>query len=413
MFAALCYSAPAFADKAILVLDASGSMNAHISGKSKMEIAREVVTGLVDGWPAATELGLIAYGHRQKDNCGDIQTLVEPTANSWPAIEAAVGDVTPKGKTPITAAVRAAARELRSEESKATVILVSDGLETCNADPCAAAEELEKSGVDFTVHVVGFGTTAGENRQLQCIADKTGGRFLGAGNASELKTAMAKTVQLVAKPEPPKQNVVKVGANIGKLKVINTDKTQEVYAQDGKRVVFADPNKSYDIQPGRYDLVHKGRVTVAGFEIQAGQDKPLNMLEYAGKLKVINTDKTQEVYAQDGKRVAFVDPNESYDFRPGRYDLVHKGRVTVAGFEIQAGQEAPLNMMEHAGKLKVINTDKTQEVYAQDGKRVAFVDPNQSYDLKPGRYDLVQSGRVVIPGFEILIGQETVLDFGR
>lgn len=336
----------AFADKAILVLDASGSMKAQINGKTKMQIAREVVSGLVDGWPEATELGLIAYGHRQKDNCGDIQTLVKPASNSWPAIKSAVGDVVPKGKTPITEAVRAAAKELHSEEGKATVILVSDGLETCNADPCAAAEELEKSGVDFTVHVVGFGTTPDENRQLQCIADKTGGRFVGARNASELKTAMAKTVQLVAKPEPPKQNVVKVGANIGRLKVINTDKTQEVYSQDGKRVVFADPDKSYDVQPGRYDLVHKGRVTVAGFEIRAGQDAPLNMLEHAGKLKVINTDKTQEVYAQDGKRVGFVDPDESYDLKPGRYDLVQSGRVVVPSFEIQIGQETVLDFSQ-------------------------------------------------------------------
>jgi Ca-activated chloride channel homolog len=47
----------------MLVLDASGSMNAQIGGKTKMQIAREVVNGLVDGWPQATQLGMIAYGH--------------------------------------------------------------------------------------------------------------------------------------------------------------------------------------------------------------------------------------------------------------------------------------------------------------------------------------------------------------
>jgi Ca-activated chloride channel family protein len=61
---------------------------------------------------------------------------------------------------------------------------VSDGPETCNADPCAAATELEETGVDLAVHVVGFGTTQEENRQLQCIASKTGGRFLGAKERS-------------------------------------------------------------------------------------------------------------------------------------------------------------------------------------------------------------------------------------
>ncbi len=48
ILATLPLSTPAFADKAMLVLDASGSMNAQIGGKSKLRIAREVVDGLVE-----------------------------------------------------------------------------------------------------------------------------------------------------------------------------------------------------------------------------------------------------------------------------------------------------------------------------------------------------------------------------
>lgn len=50
--------------------------------------------------------------------------------------------------------------------------MVSDGKETCDADPCAAAKELEANGIDFTVHVVGFDLTDEETAQLQCVADK-------------------------------------------------------------------------------------------------------------------------------------------------------------------------------------------------------------------------------------------------
>ena len=66
------------------------------------------------------------------------------------------------GKTPLTEAVRQAASTLKSTEAKATVILITDGIETCEADPCALGAELEASGVDFTAHVVGFGLTAEE-----------------------------------------------------------------------------------------------------------------------------------------------------------------------------------------------------------------------------------------------------------
>ncbi len=199
LIAAATLTSPAMADKAILVLDASGSMWGQIDGKPKIEIAQKVVAGLVSDWATEVELGVIAYGHREKASCTDIETLVPVGAVDAGAINASIGGLNPKGKTPITEAVRLAAQELRSTEEKATVILLSDGLETCDADPCAAATELEAAGIDFTVHVVGFGTDEEENRQLQCIADNTGGQFLGAADASTLQQAMATVKENVAR----------------------------------------------------------------------------------------------------------------------------------------------------------------------------------------------------------------------
>ena len=80
------------------------------------------------------------------------------------------------------------------------MILVSDGVETCNPDPCAAARLLEEAGIDFTAHVVGFDVSDPEAlAQMQCIADETGGQFLTASSADELNLAMT---AMVAEPEP-------------------------------------------------------------------------------------------------------------------------------------------------------------------------------------------------------------------
>lgn len=89
-----------------------------------------------------------------------------------------------------------AAEHLQSSERKATVILVSDGEETCNADPCALGAELEKLGVDFTAHVVGFDLPQGKARaQLQCLAKSTGGRYVEARDAAELNNALGELAQ--------------------------------------------------------------------------------------------------------------------------------------------------------------------------------------------------------------------------
>jgi Ca-activated chloride channel homolog len=119
--------------RVILVLDASGSMRGKIDGKTKMDIAKEVVAKLVADWKPDDELGLVAYGHREKGSCTDIEVLREPGALDAGDYMKAVNALNPKGKTPMTAAVRIAAEALQYTEKKATVILVSDGIETCLA----------------------------------------------------------------------------------------------------------------------------------------------------------------------------------------------------------------------------------------------------------------------------------------
>ena len=188
---------------AILVLDASGSMWGQIDGEPKIVIARDVISELLDSLPAERRLGLVAYGHNRKGDCGDIETLAGIGAERE-AIRAAVQSLNPKGKTPLSAAVEKAAGDLKFTEDKATVILVSDGEETCDADPCSVAEALEKTGVDFTAHVVGFdlGSAGAEaEQQLRCLAENTGGRFMTAANAEELTEALEEVS--AAAPEPP------------------------------------------------------------------------------------------------------------------------------------------------------------------------------------------------------------------
>ena len=196
--------------KSILILDASGSMWGQIDGRPKLEIAREALGSVLSAIPADTELGLMAYGHREKGSCDDIQLVVPPGTGTAGAITDAANAMKFLGKTPLSEAVRRAATELRATEEKATVILITDGIETCNADPCALANELEASGVDFTAHVVGFGLTADEGRQVACLAENTGGKYIEAKDANTLVDALKTTVAAVEPapepapaPEPP------------------------------------------------------------------------------------------------------------------------------------------------------------------------------------------------------------------
>ncbi len=201
------------ADKTILVLDASGSMWEQIEGKPKIEIARTALKSMLAEWPKGQEVGLVAYGHRSKGDCKDIETLLPVGALDAEKMGKIVDGLIPKGKTPLSAAVKQAAEALKYTEEKATVILLSDGKETCDRDPCALGTELEKAGVNFTAHVIGFDVAKVEDQAgLKCLAENTGGKFIAAANANELNKALVETAQLPVveaappepEPEPPK-----------------------------------------------------------------------------------------------------------------------------------------------------------------------------------------------------------------
>jgi Ca-activated chloride channel family protein len=187
----------------MLVLDASGSMWGQIEGRTKIEIAREVMGELLQDWDANIALGLMAYGHRRKGDCNDIEALFPVGQPDAAAMIQAMDAINPKGKTPLSEAVRRAAVDLRYTEERATVVLISDGVETCGADPCAVGAELAMAGVDFTAHVIGFDVKDEEQVGLRCLAEKTGGLFLAAADAEGLRRALSKTVEKAKEPPQP------------------------------------------------------------------------------------------------------------------------------------------------------------------------------------------------------------------
>ena len=270
----LFLSSLALADgRTIIVLDGSGSMWGQIDGKPKLEIAREALAEVLKTIPADTELGLIAYGHRSKGSCDDIETLVAPATGTAPAIAAAADKMQFLGKTPLTDAVRRAAAELHSTEEKATVVLITDGIETCEGDPCALAQELETSGVDFTAHVVGFGLTKDEGKQVACLAEDTGGQYITADDLDSLTVALQATVISAPAPEPvpvpkpskPAQLKINFAPKVllapGVAKPDDTSQVNwEIYAinpdgSTGDRVTTEYNDFKGYIEPGRYRLI--------------------------------------------------------------------------------------------------------------------------------------------------------------
>jgi von Willebrand factor type A domain len=153
-------------------------------------------------------VGLLVYGARSaraKNDCNDIE-LVQPMGSpDATALNAALRSVEPRGMTPIANSLRRAAEVLRGHEMKgnagaSTIVLVSDGTESCHGDPCQMAREVHaETGIDVRVHVVGLDVAANERDTLACVAEGGGGKYFAVENEQELRTALTEATA----PPPP------------------------------------------------------------------------------------------------------------------------------------------------------------------------------------------------------------------
>ena len=201
---ALLMSSPAQgAANLLFILDSSNSMWGQVNGVAKIETAKSALTSLITDLPPETRVGFMAYGHRRSGDCGDVELLTPVAEGSAEEIIGELAALTPKGKTPIATSLEASAAAFEGLEGPKSVVLISDGIETCKGNPCAAAEALAAAGVGVRVHVVGFDLTAEERAQLECITEKGKGRYFAANSVEGFAAAVTEALAVAqAEPEP-------------------------------------------------------------------------------------------------------------------------------------------------------------------------------------------------------------------
>ena len=199
-------------DDAMIVFDGSGSM-AEIGfnqiDEPRIFEARKALRTAMPQVEPFRRIGLIVYGPGGAGSvgeCSGIELRFGPRADAAAAVIASVDALQPEGRTALTDAVALAAQTLGAPDNPGTVVLVTDGKETCGGQPCALAASLSGTGV--TVHVIGFkvrgehfgwqsqGDTDYNNSVsvAKCLAEQTGGEYVSAETVDELVAAMKRTL---------------------------------------------------------------------------------------------------------------------------------------------------------------------------------------------------------------------------
>lgn len=398
----------------VLILDASGSMWGQIQGENKIVIARRVLADVLAKVPDTANVGLVAYGHRREADCNDIEIVVPVGAIDHAAIVKRINALNPKGKTPITASLNLAFDDVAKRDRPATVVLVSDGLETCNADPCQAVRDAKAKGIKFVMHVIGFDVGGVDVSQLECAAQAGGGLYLGASDAGQFTDALAQAVAMT--PESPTGKLSVKATNNGELidvmievkragsaEVVANGRTYES-GDSNPRIIPLDEG-SYDIEVTAVAINGSPRKTVTGITIENGKTVETAVEFSSGKLRVealrdgaltdaavaVRAAGTQEQIA--GGRTydsAATNPLE-IELPAGTYDVVVKS-VTIEdsaeiewpGIVIAGGDVVEKSADFSSGKLRVKVT-----------RNGALADATVSV-LRPGTREQVAGGRTYV-----------------
>ncbi|HMZ49880.1 MAG TPA: VWA domain-containing protein [Flavobacteriales bacterium] len=148
----------------LFVFDASNSMNAFWENEPKINSARRILLEALGPLEAApnTELALRLYGHQTriesgKQDCDDTRLEVPFGPHQGDAIRQTMRSVRCLGTTPIARSLEKAAGDFPDNKARNVIILITDGIEACDEDPCAVSRALQAKGIILKPFVIGIG----------------------------------------------------------------------------------------------------------------------------------------------------------------------------------------------------------------------------------------------------------------
>ncbi len=291
-FAGFCFNSPSLLHAEVpgeieIIFDASGSMNDPMAGTTKLASAKQVLTQIAGQIPAASRVGLRMFGTTQiqgnvKESCTDSILAIPIGPFRKELMVDKVQAVSSHGMTALGYSLEQAGKDFSAgSDIKKTIILISDGEETCGKDPLAVLQSLKTQGIQLVIHSVGFGASDAAKAQLKELAEQSQGSYREAEDAPSLLKSLEEVVQkemLLTAQKSSAENILAAtsGTRIVSssteefAKLIDGNDQQTTNAiYDGQEVVFSFRDhqpillesfsvpvfKVYDYNPGQIKLM--------------------------------------------------------------------------------------------------------------------------------------------------------------
>lgn len=400
----------------LFVFDASQSMLAKWETDSKINVAKKMMSSLLDSLSQIEnlEVALRVYGHQKPvppQDCSDTRLEVPFGKNNFNKIKAVINGLDPKGTTPIARSLESAALDFpKSTKSRNIIILITDGIEACDGDPCAVSLALQKQGVMLKPFVVGVGLDLEFKKTFECV-----GQYFDAANETQFKEVLGIVISQALNNTTLQVNLLDKAGNPTETEVNLTFYDRQngkikynfIHTLNNRGVpdtLVLDPLPTYrmvahTIPPVFIDSIKvtPGKHTVVATDAPQGylivkaniqQFKDLNFIvRQTGKMNTINIQ----------------DVNSTEKYIIGTYDIevLTLPRLYINDIDIGQSHTTTVRIPDPGMVTFMLEASGYGSVFVEKENKLEWVTnldmdaPKQTYTLLPGNYHVVWRGKNV------------------
>lgn len=395
----------------LFVFDASQSMAGLWESGKKINIARNLLIDMVDSlqYLEDVELALRIYGHQSRvppQDCNDTRLEVPFSKNNASKIRQKLRFVNPKGTTPIAHSLELCAKDFPvCSDCRNIIILITDGIEACDGDPCAVSLSLQKKGIVLKPFVIGIGLDLKFKKTFECV-----GHYFDASNEAKFKEVLGVAISQALNSTTAQVNLLDISGNPTETDVnmtfydnlsghIKHNYIHTINNRGNPDTIVLDPLITYSmiahtLPPVKIDSIQltPGKHTIVAADAPQGylilkvtgsnKYRSLNIIvRKAGEMKTLNIQKI----------------NETEKYIVGEYDLevLTLPRIYIQDVEIKQSHTTTISIPTPGivtllmsapgyGSLYVIKDNQLNWIYN--------INPNitrESLVLQPGTYRVV------------------------
>ncbi len=428
----------------LFILDCSNSMYGMWQSNTKIKIAQNLISNIVDTLSdrRGVELALRAYGHTKDyppQDCDDTKLEVSFSAGNSEQIKSKLKALVPKGTTPIAATLERCVGDFpKQDKCRNIVILITDGVDECSGDVCEASKKLQQQGAFLKPFIIGIGK--GMRESFECA-----GVYYEASNEIEFSKALNDVVYQALNNTTCQVNLLD-----SYMEASETNVPMTFYDAQSKKLRYTfmhtfnskgmsdtlilDPLINYDV------VVHTiPAVKVENVQLNPGRHTIIPIKSPQGSMVITLSDDKKgtaksdiEVIVRESGKLEAVNIqslNQTEKYLVGKYDLEILSQPRLKIENVEVGQSATTTIeIPQSGTLH-LNKGKQNmlgSIFVRDSEETKWVcnleetKLNEQIDLLPGQYMVViraksatQSTKTQIKEFKIESKKTTTINLAK